>query len=171
MVFLSPSRSHNLDTWKRKTNKNDKQTNVYTYILHEQVHFKHTHTHTPSTCQPCNQNSTIVHPRWVDHLLEIPVLKNAIHDVWHFLLNYFLQHPRLQISIGAQAHFHTQSIKESLVTIACKMAKLFMLFHWSTQCRRTKAQLPWWPSFFHMATWALAPMAALRQNNRGYKEQ
>ena len=31
------------------------------------------------------------------------------------------------------AHFHSQSIKASPVTIACKMLKLFRLFHWSTQ--------------------------------------
>ena len=36
-----------------------------------------------------------------------------------------------------QAHFHVQSIKAGPVMIACKIAKLLMLFHGSSQRERT----------------------------------
>ena len=62
--------------------------------------------------------------------------RDPVHNVRHFLFNYFLVRPWLRI-LSTQAHFHAQSIKARLVLIGCKTAKLVAFFHWSTQRERT----------------------------------
>ena len=79
---------------------------------------------------------SIVRPRWVDHSIEISLLK-----VCHLMCGVFCSttfssvHDAKFLSIASA--FHMQSIKTSPMTVACKTAKLFAFFHRSTQRERT----------------------------------
>ena len=58
----------------------------------------------------------------------MPSTMYGISCLWHFLFNYILERPQLQILSIKQVHFHAQSIKASPVVIACKTAKMFVFF-------------------------------------------
>ena len=81
--------------------------------------------------------AAIVRSHWVDHP-GIPVLKVYLCRLMFGAFGLF--QPFLKVEDDSklyQTHFHAPSIEASPVTIACKMAKLFTLFHWSTQRERT----------------------------------